>query len=207
MNQGFLNSGGRKNNQRKKTYNVTSTGSITESDGILNVATPLVDATTTKEAVSPSMVDKTVAKKNPSSLVNTTGWGHIHHYLRQKLLWLVIPPENLRWHPDVNLLKEDVGTILVWVKLHGVPVTAFNKDGLSVIGTKLGKVTLVDDDGKPFEKVAYSCEYDSVDEVVSVDNEMANFLSKKDGYGQDIPDKLQAICDKLDITVRGRRRK
>ncbi|GJZ24779.1 copia protein [Tanacetum coccineum] len=28
-----------------------------------------------------------------------------------------------KWHPDVNLLKEDVGTVPVWVKLHGVPVT------------------------------------------------------------------------------------
>ncbi|GJR58766.1 hypothetical protein Tco_1500928 [Tanacetum coccineum] len=99
-----------------------------------------------------------------------------------------------------------------------------------------GKVTLIDDEGKPLEKVASSCEYDSEDEVASVDNEMANFLSKKDGYGtqsllerwtesyenadyeydpydddmyegQDIPDKLQAICDKLDIIVRGRRKK
>ncbi|GKC18141.1 putative reverse transcriptase domain-containing protein [Tanacetum coccineum] len=36
-----------------------------------------------------------------------------------------------KWNPDVNLLKEDVGNVLVWVKLHGVPVTAFNEDGLS----------------------------------------------------------------------------
>ncbi|GKC22861.1 zinc finger, CCHC-type containing protein [Tanacetum coccineum] len=36
-----------------------------------------------------------------------------------------------KWHPDVNLLKEDVSTIPVWVKLHGVPVTAFSEDGLS----------------------------------------------------------------------------
>ncbi|GKA48913.1 putative reverse transcriptase domain-containing protein [Tanacetum coccineum] len=33
-------------------------------------------------------------------------------------------------HLNVNLLKEDVGTIPVWVKLHGVPVTAFSEDGL-----------------------------------------------------------------------------
>ncbi|GJT86570.1 hypothetical protein Tco_1068287 [Tanacetum coccineum] len=46
-----------------------------------------------------------------------------------------------------------------------------------------GKVTLVDDDGKPLEKVASSCNYDSEDEVGSVDNDMANFLAKKDGYG------------------------
>ncbi|GKE27077.1 copia protein, partial [Tanacetum coccineum] len=36
-----------------------------------------------------------------------------------------------KWHPDENLLKEDVSTIPVWVKLHGVPVTAFSEDGLS----------------------------------------------------------------------------
>ncbi|GKB59764.1 integrase, catalytic region, zinc finger, CCHC-type containing protein [Tanacetum coccineum] len=43
-----------------------------------------------------------------------------------------------KWHPDENLLKEDVSTVLVWAKLNGVPVTAFNEDGLSAIATKLG---------------------------------------------------------------------
>nr|GEU76434.1 hypothetical protein [Tanacetum cinerariifolium] len=43
-----------------------------------------------------------------------------------------------KWHPDENLLKEDVSIVLVWVKLHGVSVTAFNEDGLSAITTKLG---------------------------------------------------------------------
>ncbi|GKA30197.1 retrotransposon protein, putative, ty1-copia subclass, partial [Tanacetum coccineum] len=42
-----------------------------------------------------------------------------------------------KWHPDVNLLKEDVSTVPVWVKLHGVPVKAFGEDGLSAIATKL----------------------------------------------------------------------
>ncbi|GJU73729.1 putative reverse transcriptase domain-containing protein [Tanacetum coccineum] len=36
-----------------------------------------------------------------------------------------------KWHPDENLLKEDVSIVLVWVELHGVPVTAFSEDGLS----------------------------------------------------------------------------
>nr|GEV64707.1 hypothetical protein [Tanacetum cinerariifolium] len=40
------------------------------------------------------------------------------------------------WNPDVNLLKEDVGNVLVWVKLYGVP--AFSEDGLSAIATKIG---------------------------------------------------------------------
>nr|GEU68676.1 hypothetical protein [Tanacetum cinerariifolium] len=49
-----------------------------------------------------------------------------------------------KWHPDENLLKEDVSTILIWVKLHGIPVMAFNDDGLSVIPTKLGTPLMLD---------------------------------------------------------------
>nr|GEV31031.1 hypothetical protein [Tanacetum cinerariifolium] len=43
-----------------------------------------------------------------------------------------------KWHPDENLLKEDVTIVPVWVKLYGVPVTTFSEDGLSAIATKLG---------------------------------------------------------------------
>ncbi|GJU82323.1 hypothetical protein Tco_1284688 [Tanacetum coccineum] len=46
-----------------------------------------------------------------------------------------------------------------------------------------GKVTLVDDDSKPLEKVYSSCDYDSKDEVASFDNYMPKFLAKNDGYG------------------------
>ncbi|GJS46462.1 hypothetical protein Tco_0596583 [Tanacetum coccineum] len=47
-----------------------------------------------------------------------------------------------------------------------------------------GKVTLVDDEGKPLAKVYSSGDHDSEDEVASVDNKMASFLaSKKVGYG------------------------
>ncbi|GKB28698.1 hypothetical protein Tco_0868099, partial [Tanacetum coccineum] len=47
-----------------------------------------------------------------------------------------------------------------------------------------GKVTLMDDEGKPLKKVDSSGDHDSEDEVASVDNDMTNFLaSKKDGYG------------------------
>ncbi|GJV01676.1 RING-H2 finger protein ATL18 [Tanacetum coccineum] len=48
-----------------------------------------------------------------------------------------------KWHPDENLLKEDVSTIPVWVKLYGVPVRAFNDDGLSAIYTKIGRAMSV----------------------------------------------------------------
>nr|GEW21369.1 hypothetical protein [Tanacetum cinerariifolium] len=48
------------------------------------------------------------------------------------------------WHPNENLLKENVSTVPVWVKLHGVPVTAFNDDDLSAITTKLGTPLMLD---------------------------------------------------------------
>nr|GEW33664.1 hypothetical protein [Tanacetum cinerariifolium] len=54
-----------------------------------------------------------------------------------------------KWHPDENLLKEDVSTVPVWVKLHGVPVMTFNEDGLLAIFTKLGKLMMLDNDGNP----------------------------------------------------------
>ncbi|GJS96385.1 copia protein [Tanacetum coccineum] len=49
-----------------------------------------------------------------------------------------------KWHPDNYLLKEDVSTVPIWVKIHGVPVTAFSGDGLSVIATKLGTPLMLD---------------------------------------------------------------
>ncbi|GJX35840.1 ribonuclease H-like domain-containing protein [Tanacetum coccineum] len=336
--------------------NTRGTVSVMKLDGIMNDVTPLVAA---KEVVSLSIVDETVAKENPSSLVETTGlksypplptqettttgntpglFSFQFNYMEglnailENKPWFIRNNQLIlrKWHPNVNQMKEDVGTVPVWVKLHGVPVTTFNKDGLSVIATKLHtplmlysytsdmcmqswgsssyaramielrcacckvfghvqeecpkniatgktknlkktrqtpkgipvgqkigfkptkqvfqpvskkptanasvnkkknvepakevtkrptlvdfsttlivekidkiekliiegegrgnrekkkgekKVTLVDDEGKPLEKVASSCEYDSEDEVASVDNDMANFLAKKDGYG------------------------
>ncbi|GJQ99022.1 retrovirus-related pol polyprotein from transposon TNT 1-94 [Tanacetum coccineum] len=121
-----------------------------------------------------------------------------------------------KWHPDENLLKEDVSTVPVWVKLHGVPVTTFSKDSLSAIATKLGtllmldsytsdissttpiidkikkfeelltsgQVIFVDKAGNPLKKVKFLGEYDSEDEVASVDNDMARSMaSERVGFG------------------------
>nr|GEY76602.1 hypothetical protein [Tanacetum cinerariifolium] len=49
-----------------------------------------------------------------------------------------------KWNPDVDLLKEDVGNVPVWLKLHGVPITAFNEDGLSALLRYLADVELKD---------------------------------------------------------------
>nr|GEV54543.1 hypothetical protein [Tanacetum cinerariifolium] len=49
-----------------------------------------------------------------------------------------------KWHPDENLLKEDLSIVPIWVKLYGVPVTAFSEDGMSAIATKLGTPLMLD---------------------------------------------------------------
>ncbi|GJZ96319.1 hypothetical protein Tco_0668653 [Tanacetum coccineum] len=96
-----------------------------------------------------------------------------------------------------------------------------------------GTATLVDDAGKPLTRVDSSGDHDSEDIVASVDNDMANFLASKDvGYGTNslleqwkesygdgeydyVPydndiyegDKIQDICNNLDIKVCGRKKK
>nr|GEV04689.1 hypothetical protein [Tanacetum cinerariifolium] len=60
-----------------------------------------------------------------------------------------------KWNPNVNLLKEDVVNVLVWVKLHGVSVTAFSEDGLSSIATKLDNIMVAIP--KLVEEEFYTC--------------------------------------------------
>nr|GEV05953.1 hypothetical protein [Tanacetum cinerariifolium] len=184
---------GRKSNHRKKTNIVTSIGSVTESDGNLNDATPLV-ASIKKKVVSP-YVDETMAKDKqtptiipksfpPLTTPVTTMAGDAHgksSYANiagkpsgKKVnvctlftpggnrINLVVLVDSLRAISErfantaysFFLVKkvaypvvanyEDVSTILIWVKIHGVPVMAFSKDGLSVIATKLGTPLMLD---------------------------------------------------------------
>ncbi|GJW48222.1 reverse transcriptase domain-containing protein [Tanacetum coccineum] len=60
--------------------------------------------------------------------------------------WLIrnLPLILKQWTPDVNIMKEDVSDIHVWVKFHDVPIIAFTEDGLSAIATKLGNLFVLD---------------------------------------------------------------
>nr|GEV99834.1 hypothetical protein [Tanacetum cinerariifolium] len=65
-----------------------------------------------------------------------------------------------------------------------------------------GKATLVDEAGNLLKKVEFPDDYDSEDEVASVDNYMARSMASK-RVGHDLPQELQVICNNLDIRVRG----
>ncbi|GJS03256.1 zinc knuckle CX2CX4HX4C containing protein [Tanacetum coccineum] len=45
---------------------------------------------------------------------------------------------------DTRLLKEELTRILIWVKLHDVPIQAFEEDGISLITTFIGKPVMLD---------------------------------------------------------------
>ncbi|GJW06692.1 zinc finger, CCHC-type containing protein [Tanacetum coccineum] len=47
-----------------------------------------------------------------------------------------------KWNQDVNLQKEDVGHVQVWVKFPDISMTSFSEDGLSIIATKLAMIEL-----------------------------------------------------------------
>nr|GEW86819.1 hypothetical protein [Tanacetum cinerariifolium]GEX01429.1 hypothetical protein [Tanacetum cinerariifolium] len=63
-----------------------------------------------------------------------------------------------------------------------------------------GKATLIDAASNPLKKVEFPDDYDSEDEVASVDDHMARSMASE-RVGLDIPQELQAICDNLDIRV------
>ncbi|GJV37057.1 sodium/hydrogen exchanger 6 [Tanacetum coccineum] len=49
-----------------------------------------------------------------------------------------------KWTMNTSLHKEELTCILIWVKLHDVPIQVFEEDGISLIATYLGKPIMLD---------------------------------------------------------------
>ncbi|GKD75285.1 zinc knuckle CX2CX4HX4C containing protein, partial [Tanacetum coccineum] len=60
--------------------------------------------------------------------------------------WLIhkYPIILKKWSMDTRLLKEELTRILIWVKLHDVPIQVFEEDGISLIATFIGKPVMLD---------------------------------------------------------------
>ncbi|GJS18487.1 zinc knuckle CX2CX4HX4C containing protein [Tanacetum coccineum] len=50
----------------------------------------------------------------------------------------------LKWSMDTRLLKEELTRILIWVKLHDVPIYVFEEDGISLIASFISKPIMLD---------------------------------------------------------------
>ncbi|GKF25379.1 reverse transcriptase domain-containing protein, partial [Tanacetum coccineum] len=64
----------------------------------------------------------------------------------QRGLWMIrkSPIILTKWSSGLSLKKGEVTSVLVWIKLHGVPILAYSEDGLSLIATQIGKPLLLD---------------------------------------------------------------
>nr|GEV23295.1 hypothetical protein [Tanacetum cinerariifolium] len=151
-----------KNINMNKRNNALGIGVSTESDDTMNEDTPVGVASAVKKGVTPSMVDIMVEiEKNTWSkyglvryMFNSSTRLFSFQFSSVQELdamfengpWFIKNNSLIlkKWHPDENLLKEDVSIVPVWVKLYDVPVTAFSEDGLSAIATKLADVELKD---------------------------------------------------------------
>ncbi|GKB38467.1 zinc knuckle CX2CX4HX4C containing protein [Tanacetum coccineum] len=49
-----------------------------------------------------------------------------------------------KWSMDTRLLKKELTRILIWVKLHDVPIQVFEEDGISLIAMFIGKPVMLD---------------------------------------------------------------
>ncbi|GJX06772.1 zinc knuckle CX2CX4HX4C containing protein [Tanacetum coccineum] len=49
-----------------------------------------------------------------------------------------------KWSMDTRLLREELTLILIWVKLHDVPIQVFEEDGISLIAMFIGKPVMLD---------------------------------------------------------------
>ncbi|GJR72150.1 proteasome subunit alpha type-5 [Tanacetum coccineum] len=103
------------------------------------------------DVVSLVVTDELVVKDKQDTSVDTcipnvenTGLNSVPSKKAMNIRTLFTPGGTLWWNPDVDLLKEDVRNVPVWVKLHGVPVTTFSEDGLSAIAMKLGTSLMLD---------------------------------------------------------------
>ncbi|GJS93293.1 RNA-directed DNA polymerase, eukaryota, reverse transcriptase zinc-binding domain protein [Tanacetum coccineum] len=123
------------NRNKKNTSSGISVS--TDSEDTMYDDTPIGVVYAVQEGVTPYVVDMTVVMENSMDGLDA---------MLENDLWFILnnPIILKKWHPNENLMKEDISTIPVWVKLHGVLVTAFNEDGLSVIATKLGTPLMLD---------------------------------------------------------------
>ncbi|XP_022040053.1 uncharacterized protein LOC110942586 [Helianthus annuus] len=54
--------------------------------------------------------------------------------------WMIknVPIILREWTPAVTVVKKDISSIPVWVKMHDIPLAAFTEDGLSLVASKIG---------------------------------------------------------------------
>nr|GEU86920.1 hypothetical protein [Tanacetum cinerariifolium] len=136
--------------------NTTGLGSFpplpTQKTTVLGFFPPLPTQVTTSAGNAPGKgngIDVVVSVESIQAISKPFAKTAYGFFLGKRVAYPIVANYNnplimKKWHPDENLLKEDISNVPVWVNFYGVLVTAFNEDGLSAIATKLGTPLMLD---------------------------------------------------------------
>nr|GEW57568.1 hypothetical protein [Tanacetum cinerariifolium] len=131
MQKGFLHSGGRGGNHKKKYGDTVRTESKIRS---VEIVVSIMDGSkeNDKSPTDVPILSNGKAGEGEQPVPNANGIGE----------WSLV--YSKKWTPTANLLKEDMNSIPIWVKLHDILIAAFTADGLNVMATKLGNLIMLD---------------------------------------------------------------
>ncbi|GKD40079.1 RNA-directed DNA polymerase, eukaryota, reverse transcriptase zinc-binding domain protein, partial [Tanacetum coccineum] len=143
MNSGFLDSGGRNNNHKKKKTNEWVRVGLNATGSTIND----VNSQTT----SPNQNDDDQVADVPNG-ADYNVWlplasvHEVNDLCASQCPWMIngIPIFLNKWSPSVSLLKEELSHVPVLVKFHEVLSVAYISDGLNLIATKIGTPVMLD---------------------------------------------------------------
>ncbi|GKE46649.1 putative reverse transcriptase domain-containing protein, partial [Tanacetum coccineum] len=171
MERGFLSQKGsgvgrgvkEKNIDRNWMDTTSGIGLSTESDDTMNDVTPVIIASALKEGVTPSVFDDVVLVDSIRAISERFANTAYGFFLGKKVTYPVVANYVRNTWGKYRLVCSMFSSSIelfsfqfssmggldamlenVWVKLHGVPVTAFSEDGLSAIATKPGTPLILD---------------------------------------------------------------
>ncbi|GJV94925.1 ribonuclease H-like domain-containing protein [Tanacetum coccineum] len=112
-------------------------GMVSPSDPIVQSVNINTKSTSYAGAAGASAKDQPKVNSNFRPLVADPVFDGVNISISRKVV-------EKKWSMDTRLLKEELTRILIWVKLHDVPIQVFEDDGISLIATFIGKPVMLD---------------------------------------------------------------
>nr|GEY92677.1 hypothetical protein [Tanacetum cinerariifolium] len=93
-----------------------------------------------------------------------------------------------KWSPNVSLKRGEVTKVSVWVKMYNVPVLAYSKDGLSLLGTQIGKPIMLDAFTssmcvESYGRISFARALIEIDAAVGLKKEVIMAIPEEEGDG------------------------
>ncbi|GKA68274.1 zinc knuckle CX2CX4HX4C containing protein [Tanacetum coccineum] len=122
---------------------------LKESQSMPQGAPTADDNLSSKVSPNDPIVQSVIINEKPTSYIGVAGGSKPEPSLEDVLEngpWMIhnSPIILKTWSMNTCLCKEELTRILVWVKIHDVPIQVFLEDGLSIIASQIGKPIMLD---------------------------------------------------------------